>query len=55
MRFLVKSSFDINGHILSLFMRQMRQLDRILHLFDTLHLTHVLALVDLAIVKLSDL
>ena len=55
MWFLVKYSFDINGHILSLFLRQMRQLDGILHLFDTLHLTHVLASVDLAIVKLLDL
>ena len=40
---LLKSSFDINDHILSLFLRKMRQLDRILHLFDTLHLTNVLA------------
>ena len=40
---LVKSSFDINDHILSLFLRKMRQLDGIFHLFDTLHLTNVLA------------
>ena len=55
MWFMVKSSFDINGHILSLFLRQKRQLAGILHLFDTLYLTHVLASVDLAIVKLLDL
>ena len=40
---LLLKSFDINDHILSLFLRKMRQLDRILHLFDTLHLTNVLA------------
>ena len=37
---LVKFSFDINDHILSLFVRKMCQLDGILHLFDTLHLHH---------------
>ena len=44
----VDTSFDINDHILSLFLRKMRQLDGILHLFDTLHLTNVLAEADLA-------
>ena len=53
---LVKSSFDINVHFLSLFLRKMRQLDGSLHLFDTLHLTNVLAWADLAsIFKLFDL
>ena len=45
---LVKSSFDNNNVILSLSLRKMCQLDAILKLFDTLHLTHVLASVDLA-------
>ena len=45
---LVKSSFDINDHILSLILRKMRQLDGVLHLFATLHLANVLAWVDLA-------
>ena len=44
---LVKSFVDINDHILSLFLRTMRLLDGTLNLFDTLHLTHVLASVDL--------
>ena len=47
---LVKSSFDINDHILSLFLGTMRQLDGILYLF--VHPTHVVASVDLAIFTL---
>ena len=43
MGLLMKSSFDINDHILSLVLGKTRQLDGILYLFDTLHLTNVLA------------
>ena len=38
---LVKSSSDINDHILSPILRKMRQLDGILPLFYTLHITDV--------------
>ena len=45
---LLKSSFDINNHIISLFLRKIRQRDEILNLLKTINLTNVFAYVDLA-------